>query len=283
MLIDLHVHTNSSDGLYSPSDVVKLAARSGVSVLAVADHDTINGIEEAAAAAESHGIRLVPAVEINCFSGDTEQHILGYFVDHTDAAFQDSLGELQQARLKRMHLVISKLADIGIFLEAGDILRFASRGVVGRPHIARAMVKNGYAGSVREAFDKYIGEGKPAYAPRSRLSPAEAVHIIGRAGGVAVLAHPGLWSNDDLIPGLAGLGVAGLEAYSPDHDKKKVRRYIEIARELGLVVTGGSDFHGWGESHAARLGMVSTPPEDFARLCELKQGRNKIGDMGYGA
>jgi len=277
MLIDLHVHTNASDGIYPPASVVNMAAQSGISVLAVADHDTVNGIDEAIAAASARDLMLVPAVEINCYSGDIEHHILGYFIDHRDAGLRSALARLQEARIERMHVVISKLSKIGISLMPEEILALAERGVVGRPHIAQAMVRKGYAASVRAAFDTYLGEGKPAYAPRSKLAPTEAIRIIKEARGLPVLAHPGLWGGDEQIPKLAEWGIVGIEVYSPDHKKAQVRRYLEIARDLNLIATGGSDFHGWGDAHSMKIGMVSTPPEEFARLEELHHsGKCKV-------
>lgn len=268
-IIDLHAHTKASDGLYAPAELVRLARQEGIAVLGIADHDTVDGVEEALAAARENSVRVVPGVEINSYGGDAEYHILGYFIRHEDSALRSVLSELKEARIRRMHLIISKLSAIGIELSSGDILEVAGSGAVGRPHIAQAIVARGYAGSVREAFDRYIGEGKPAYAPRSKLAPMEAIGIVRRAGGVAVLAHPGLWGADGLIPQLAEWGIAGIEAYSPDHTPQQVRAYRDIARRYGLVATGGSDFHGWGDPDKGRLGSARTPPEEFARLEEI--------------
>ena len=269
MSIDLHVHTKASDGLYSPADIVKMAVSAGVSVLGIADHDTVNGIDAALAAASEKGLELIPGVEINSYNGDAEYHILGYFIDHKSSELRGVLEELRAARIQRMHRIVSKLGMIGITVEPPEILALAESGTVGRPHIARALVRKGYASSIREAFDRYIGEGKPAYAPRSKLTPVEAIKIITRAGGLAALAHPGLWRADELIPQLAAWGVVGIEVYSPDHTAKQVARYHDIARSLGLIALGGSDFHGWGDPAGNKIGMAATPPEEFARLRDM--------------
>jgi 3',5'-nucleoside bisphosphate phosphatase len=277
MSIDLHVHTKASDGLYSPADIVKMAVSAGVSVLGIADHDTVNGIDEALAAASKKELELIPGVEINSYNGDAEYHILGYFLDHKNSELLRALEELRAARIRRMHRIVSKLGLIGITVNPQEILRFAESGTVGRPHIAQALVRNGYATSIRDAFDRYIGEGKPAYAPRSKLTPVEAIDIIKTAGGLAALAHPGLWHGDALIPQLAAWGIVGIEVYSPDHTAVQVARYRDTARSLGLVALGGSDFHGWGDPVRNRIGMASTPPEEFARLRGMarKQRRHR--------
>lgn len=274
MIIDLHVHTKASDGLYSPTDIVAMSERVGASVLGITDHDTVNGVDDALAAAAGKKLEIVSGVEINAYNGDTEYHILGYFVDHKDSELQNALAELRAARIRRMHSIVSKLGLIGITVDPSEIMTLAESGSVGRPHIAQVLVKNGYAASVRDVFDRYIGEGKPAYAPRSKLTPLEAIGIIIRAGGVAALAHPGLWHADDLIPQLAAWGIVGLEVYSPDHTAAQVAHYSEVARSLNLIKIGGSDFHGWGDPSGNRIGTSATPPDEFARLKEMARHRN---------
>lgn len=268
MRIDLHTHTNASDGLLAPAELVRAARAAGLSALGIADHDTVNGIEEALGAAVE-GITLVPGVEINAYHGDFEYHILGYFVDHRDADLARALGELREARVRRMHLIVSKLGDLGMEVSPGEILAVSGDASVGRPHIARVMLDKGFVSSMREAFDRFIGEGKPAYAPRSKLTPLEAIGVIKAAGGLAVLAHPGLFGGDELIPRLAAWGIVGIEVYTPDHTGAQIARYRGFARELGLICTGGSDFHGWNGPSGNTLGVARTPPGEFARLLEL--------------
>ena len=268
MLIDLHTHTTASDGLLSPAGLVRLAAECGVSVLGISDHDTVNGIDEATEAARPLGIRVVPSVEINSYIEGAEFHILGYFIDHARVPLRTALAALRESRIERMHVIIARLAALGIRLTGEEVLSFSRGGTVGRPHIAQALVKNGSVGSIREAFDTLIGEGRPAYAPRSKLTPRQAIDMIREAGGVPVLAHPGLWGADAYIPQLAEAGILGLEVYSPDNSASQTARYLETARSLGLCATGGSDFHGWHES-GRPLGATPTPPGEFERLESL--------------
>ena len=217
MRIDLHVHTNASDGLFAPAEVVRKAREAGLSALGIADHDTVNGVEEALQAAGEERIEVVPAVEINAYHGAFEYHILGYFLDHRDERLGRALAELREARIVRMRRIVEKLGALGMEVDPEEIFAAAGGGSVGRPHIARVMLQRRYVSSMREAFDRFIGEGKPAYAPRSKLAPGEAIALIREASGVAVLAHPGLWGGDELIPQLAAWGIAGIEVYTPDH------------------------------------------------------------------
>lgn len=266
MLIDLHIHTTASDGVFSPRRLMELARDRGLAVVGIADHDTTNGIEEACRAGDSFGVTVVPAVEINSYSGDAELHILGYFIDHRNRELQKTLAHFRRARVSRMNVIISKLATLGIALAPEEVFAFAGKGAVGRPHIARALEEKGHVHSVRDAFNTLIGDGKPAYAPRSKLTPDEAISIIRRAGGAAVLAHPGLWRADSLIPRLVDSGLAGIEVFSTAHDTMQTRYYLELARSLELCATGGSDFHGWDNSRRRGLGSALTPPEEFERL-----------------
>ncbi|HOE26571.1 MAG: PHP domain-containing protein [Candidatus Aureabacteria bacterium] len=269
MRIDLHVHTNASDGLFAPAEVVRKAREAGLSALGIADHDTVNGVEEALQAAGEERIEVVPAVEINAYHGAFEYHILGYFLDHRDERLGRALAELREARIVRMRRIVEKLGALGMEVDPEEIFAAAGGGSVGRPHIARVMLQRRYVSSMREAFDRFIGEGKPAYAPRSKLAPGEAIALIREASGVAVLAHPGLWGGDELIPQLAAWGIAGIEVYTPDHTGAQRERYRGFARDLGLIQTGGSDYHGWKDNSGNTLGAAATPPGEFRRLAEL--------------
>jgi len=269
MRIDLHVHTNASDGLFAPAEVVRKAREAGLSALGIADHDTVNGVEEALQAAGEEWIEVVPAVEINAYHGAFEYHILGYFLDHRDERLGRALAELREARIVRMRRIVEKLGALGMEVDPEEIFAAAGGGSVGRPHIARVMLQRRYVSSMREAFDRFIGEGKPAYAPRSKLAPGEAIALIREASGVAVLAHPGLWGGDELIPQLAAWGIAGIEVYTPDHTGAQRERYRGFARDLGLIQTGGSDYHGWKDNSGNTLGAAATPPGEFRRLAEL--------------
>lgn len=273
MRIDLHTHTNASDGLLAPAELVRAARAAGLSVLGITDHDTVNGIGEALSAAEAEGITLVPGVEINAYRGAFEYHILGYYIDHRDERLGAALSGLRAARVARMEKMAALLCGLGMEVSPADILALAGDGAVGRPHIARAMVARGHVASIREAFDKFIGDGKPAYAPRSKLSPSEAIGIITAAGGLPVLAHPGIWPGDELIPQLAAWGIVGIEAHTPQHTEEQVERYLASARELGLIVTGGSDYHGWNDPSGDSLGVGRMQPAEFDRLRGLARAR----------
>ena len=269
MRIDLHIHTTASDGLYSPAEIVTMAKTSGMDILGIADHDTVGGLAECTEAAHSHGLRIVPALEINSYNGSAEYHILGYFIDVKNSRLLSTLAELQKSRVRRMYVMISRLKSLGIPLDAEEILEIAGDGVVGRPHIARAMIRNGHVKSFREAFDKYIGEGRSAYVPRSKLTPKGAIRIIKEAEGLAVLAHPGTWGCDQVIPHLVSWGIVGIEVYYPEHTPGQVKKYRDLARAFGLVTTGGSDFHGSDNSNGITIGTSCMPMEEFERLERL--------------
>lgn len=274
MHIDLHTHTTASDGAYSPAELVKLARKKGVTVLGITDHDTTAGVDEGLKAARKEGITVVPGVEINAYDAKTEYHILGYYIDHHDPQLVETLDYFRKARLHRMRIIIQKLNELGINLTEEDVLAFSQDGVVGRVHIAKALQRRGFVSSVREAFDRYIAEGKPAYARRSKLTPEEAIGIIRKADGIPVLAHPGLWGADARIEEMTTWGLAGLEVYTPDHDAGKIRTYLTLAEKLGLLCTGGSDFHGHGPK-TPTLGAYCTPPGDFERLKEYNNEKQR--------
>lgn len=264
---DLHVHTRASDGAFSPAEVVAGAARAGLAAVAIADHDTLAGIDEACRAASGLAYpKVIPAVEINTDHGAIEAHVLCYFPDLDDAPFRDFLAEQVQSRLERARRMVDLLSSLGLHVAWGRVLELAAGGSIGRPHIAAAMVERGYASDFHDAMETWLTRGRPGYVPRRKLSPHEAVTEILRAGGVPVLAHPGLSGCEPLIGELIPLGLAGLEAHHPSHSPEQCTRYAEMARENGLVVTGGSDFHGPGMAEGAAIGDVTVP---FSAVKEL--------------
>lgn len=267
MRIDLHTHTTASDGLLAPEALVALARDAGVGVLAVADHDSTDGIEPGLAAATRAGMELIPAVEINTDVDESEIHVLGYYIDHHQPWFQEFLGRLRDGRVNRAAKMVEKLNALGIRLDFARVRALAS-GAVGRPHVARALVGAGVVGSTEEAFEKYLGRNGPAYVERLKVSPPEAVQVILRAGGVPVLAHPGWGVKDEMIPGLVDAGLEGLEVYYPDHTPAMVTRYLEIAQKLRLLVTGGTDFHGGDLATKVPPGSQYVPAECVERLRE---------------
>jgi len=247
--IDLHLHTTFSDGSLSPTEVLALAQKAGVTALAVTDHDIVEGIPEATAAGERLGIEVIPGVEISSRFGESELHILGYFVDWQDPEFNRRLAELRACRHARNPLIVEKLNGLGLPMTYEEVQALAGTGAVGRPHIARVMMAKGYVQSAKEAFDRYLADGRPAYVPRQLPEPAEAIAWIRAAKGLPVLAHP-TWvraTEDGLLKlceQLKAAGLMGIEVHYSTHKRAQTAAYLNIARRLDLLVTGGSDFHG---------------------------------------
>jgi 3',5'-nucleoside bisphosphate phosphatase len=269
--VDLHSHTTASDGLLAPRDLVKLAARQGVRVLAVTDHDSTSGLPEAMAEAVEHGIEIVPGLEINCDVPGAEIHVLGYYVDWQADWFEAFLAEQRAERRARVHRMVERLGELGVPLTAEEVFAICKEGSPGRPHVAQAMIKRGYVKSVREAFDRYLRSGGPANVPRRRLTPVEAVAVIRRAGGVPVFAHPGLAGRDGLIPELVEAGLGGIETFYPEHSAGQIEAYSALCRRHDLVATGGSDYHGPQTGRAGTLGSPYVPVEVWQELRDRAQ------------
>ena len=257
--VDLHSHTTASDGTFTPRELVREAARRGVRILAVTDHDSTEGLAEAMDEATRHRpLQIVPGIEINCDVEGGEVHVLGYCLDYEAPWFQEFCRGQREERRQRVHRMVARLAELGIAIDAEDVFALVQEGSAGRPHVAQVMVKRGYVKTVREAFDRFLGAGKPGNVPREKLSPEDAVRLIRRAGGVPVFAHPGLASRDELIPGLIGAGLMGIECYYTEHSAQQRATYLQICKERDLVATGGSDFHG-PQVRAATLGSPTVP------------------------
>ncbi|MDZ4768564.1 MAG: PHP domain-containing protein [Chloroflexota bacterium] len=272
MRADLHVHTNASDGQYSPSEVVVLAR--GFDLIAITDHDTIDGIAPARAAARAQGSPLIVAgIELSTAEDAGDIHMLGYFIDPDDLIFQATLREFQQARLDRGRLMVERLAASGVLIEWARVAAIAGDGAVGRPHIARALIEAGYVESVREAFERYIGNDAPAYVARKRLTPEGAIDLIHSAGGVAVLAHPGLverWRT--ILSGLIVAGLDGVEVFHPSNDVPTRLDLRAWALRHDLIMTGGSDFHGEKVKPGNALGSMA-PPEGAVYALQTRAQR----------
>lgn len=257
--IDLHTHTTASDGTLTPRALVREAIRRGVSVLAVTDHDSTEGLAEAGDEARRHaGLEIIPGLEINCDVDGGEIHILGYEMDHEAAWFQAFLRDQRRERRDRILRIAARLAELGVTIDPEEVFALVKEGSAGRPHVARVLVRHGHVKTSREAFDRYLAAGRPGYVSRRRLGPDDAVRLIRRAGGVPVLAHPGLAGRDDLVPALVEAGLLGLECYYAEHSPGQTAAYLELCRRHDLVATGGSDFHGPAVS-AARLGVPLVP------------------------
>jgi predicted metal-dependent phosphoesterase TrpH len=265
--IDLHSHSRASDGEYPPAEVARRAHAAGVGVWALCDHDTVAGLPEAAAAAGRLGLRLVPGIELSAFLDRKEVHVLGHFVDPEHAtlkAFEDRLAE---HRRWRMGEIVKRLDALNVHVRTEDIERFSGGKTIGRPHVARAILERGYVASVREAFDRFLADGMPAYVPRLRLGIADAVILVRGAGGTATIAHPAVSRLDRReVERARDAGVVGLEVHHVDHDPGTRERLLRLADELGMVPTAGSDFHGETVSPDRHLGDVTMPEEDLARL-----------------
>jgi len=265
--VDLHSHTTASDGTLTPRELVRLAARHGVRVLALTDHDSTGGVREAMDEARGlPSLEVVPGLEINCDVPGAEIHVLGYCLDWEAGWFQEFLGAQREERRQRVYRIAARLAELGMPIDPDDVFVLVKEGSAGRPHVAQAMVDRGYVKSVREAFDRYLSLNGPANVPRKRLTPVEAVRIIRRARGVPVLAHPGLANRDELIPELVEAGLAGIEAFYTEHSAGQITAYRELAAKLGLVATGGSDFHGPRVGGVRHPGVQPVPDSAWAEL-----------------
>ena len=265
--VDLHSHTTASDGTLTPRELVRLAARHGVRVLAVTDHDSTGGVGEAVDEARGlPSLEIVPGLEINCDVPGAEIHVLGYCLDWQAEWFQEFLGTQREERRQRVYRIAARLSELGMPIDPDDVFALVKEGSAGRPHVAQAMVDRGYVKSVREAFDRYLSRNGPANVPRKRLTPVEAVRIIRRARGVPVLAHPGLANRDELIPELVEAGLAGIEAFYPEHSAGQITAYRELAARLSLVATGGSDFHGPRVGGVRHPGVQPVPDSAWAEL-----------------
>lgn len=257
--IDLHLHSSASDGTLSPQQTVVAALALGMQVIALADHDTVQGVGPALEAARGALLVVVPAVEINTDYEGREVHLLGYFIEPTSEDLARSLRALREARRERNRAMLRRLAQLGRPVEESRVEEIARGESVGRPHIAAALVQAGYAASGQQAFDRWLGRGKPAFVPRPSFTPQQAIAVIQGAGGIAVLAHPAKGGAEGLLPRLAGAGLQGLEAFHTDHSPRAVARYLALARQLGLLITGGSDSHGPGADRPVGIGSVAVP------------------------
>jgi predicted metal-dependent phosphoesterase TrpH len=214
---DLHIHTTASDGILTPEETVHEAVRAGMTAIAITDHDTLGGIAEAVEAGRHAGLTVVPGVEINTDFGQSEVHMLGYFIDTESGPLKEELEKLRGYRADRAQAMVEKLRENGVMITFDMVKEIAGSGSIGRPHVARAIVQAGYCGGLNGAFGKYLVRGAPGYVPRSKLSPFKAIEIIRASGGVAAMAHPGSSKHDELIPQFAEAGMQGLEVYHTDH------------------------------------------------------------------
>lgn len=266
-MIDLHSHTSASDGQHSPDELVALAAAAGVTTLSVTDHDTVAGIERSRQAAQARGLRLVPGIELSAFVARREVHILGHFIDPSNPRLASFSQRLRAERRRRMEQMVERMQRLGFPVSMREVEALAGDAQLGRPHLARVLVERHWVVDTQEAFDRFLGDGKPAHVDRFRLEGVEAIELIHGAGGTATLAHPAVSRVDRVqLAALKQAGLDGVEVQHSDQDLATQQRYLAFARELDLVPTAGSDFHGEKVAPHRHLGTASMDPAAFAVL-----------------
>lgn len=276
---DLHVHSTASDGQCTPQQVLSLAQKAGLKAISLCDHDTLSGYMELTrqykamtdGTVMAFGIEVIPGIEINSEWQGRELHILGYFINPDNREFLRLLAQLRESRLRRLNQILERLANLDISIDISRVLEIAQGESVGRPHVAQALVEEGYANNIREAFELYLGIGKPGYAARSHLNPVESIKAVRRAGGVAVWAHPGTARADNLLGELIEAGLQGLEVCHPEHEHHIQQKYKGIAADNRLIATGGSDFHSLTASEGSMIGSYGVP-YDSVRLMKVLSG-----------
>lgn len=270
---DLHTHSTASDGADTPAQIVEKAAAMGLKAVGITDHDAVDGLAEALKRGKEIGIEVVPGVEINTDYEGQEVHILGYYIDFQHPSLLATLEDMRRFRRQRIETMVGKLRALGLDIHIDEVKEVAGEAAMGRPHLARVMMEKGYVSSVTEAFERYIGLGRPAYVPRTHLTPFAAVEIVRKAGGIPVLAHPGLVGRDEIIPRLISVGLMGLEVWHSDHTAEDASRYLALAEKLDLLVTGGSDYHGGEVKPDIPLGGWGV---SYSRVLALKEAKRMI-------
>jgi predicted metal-dependent phosphoesterase TrpH len=264
-VIDLHMHTTASDGRCTPEDLVQRCWDKGLRTIAVTDHDTMAGVEPTQRAAEAMGMTCLPGIEITSVHGGKDVHMLAYFLPPHTPGLQPLLAAQRQQRVERALEIATRLEKLGAPVDKDAMIEAAagSGKSLARPQIAQALIAAGHVATVPEAFDRYLGEDSPAYVPHTGVPPAEVVALVVRGGGIPSLAHPGYRPKDEIIPGLVEAGLVGIEAYHSSHDEAATTHYLGLARQYGLIVTGGSDFHGPGTRREEFFGVVTLPQADL--------------------
>jgi len=273
--VDLHIHSTASDGRLSPEEVVRKSAERGLTIIALTDHDTVDGIAPALATARAFpGLRVIPGIEISTDVPRGEVHVLGYFIDYTKHELKLRLGKMRNSRQDRARRTIAKLKELGIHIEWQQVQEIAGDGSIGRPHIAQAMLDQGYVASIKEAFTKYLGRDGPAHVKWQKMTPIRVVELIQRVNGLPVLAHP--LTIDDLetmVIELKAVGLVGIEAYYNGYTANEVSRLVSLADRHNLITTGGSDYHGLDPSTETKIGGSDVPIEAAERLIALAEQR----------
>lgn len=261
--VDLHMHSTASDGSRAPGDVVREAKRVGLAAIALTDHDTLDGLAEAAAVGAELGVRIVRGVELSAVEGDVETHILGLHLADT-REMEAQLISLREMRRTRAERIVVRLNELGVRIEFTSVLEQAAGGAIGRPHVARAMIAEGWAVDFRDAFERYLGNGRPAYVRKDRLAVTDAIGLIHRAGGLAILAHPAQGGTRERVEAFVRDGIDGVEVRHPAHSSEDIARLGALVDHFKLVPSGGSDWHGAAEGPRT-LGMMRVPAEWLCR------------------
>jgi predicted metal-dependent phosphoesterase TrpH len=268
-MVDLHSHTTASDGQHSPSDLVRLASAAGVSYLAITDHDTVSGLPEGLTAAKALGLTLIPGIELSAFVGDREIHILGHFIRIDCPELSQLSIAFRAERRQRMEGMIQKLNALGVPMTMDQVMSVAGDAHLGRPHLARALVERGICSSTKNAFDRFLGNGRPGFVDRQRISGERAIGMVREAGGAATVAHPAVSQVEvEELRSLRDAGLAGIEVFHSDHKPAMQAKYLAIAKDLDLVPTSGSDFHGEKVAPGRKLGTANM---DMRLLSELER------------
>lgn len=269
--VDLHIHTTASDGKFTPAEIVQLAFKQGLIYIAICDHDSIDGVAPAQEAARNcPSLTVIAGVEINTDISAGELHVLGYSCDCCNPELISTLERLRNSRIERARNMVRKLNRLGIKIDFERVKEIAGTGSVGRPHIAQAMLEKGYINTFKEAFNKYISRGGPAYVERTKITPIEATQLILRSGGVPVLAHPLTFENPEaLIIDLKSVGLAGIETYYSGYSPEQIKEILHLAKKYDLISTGGSDFHGLDSLNEPPLGTLEVPIEAAQHLIAL--------------
>lgn len=281
---DLHCHTTASDGLLTPRELIQAASKLGLKAVGLTDHDTVSGWGEGLKAGAEFGVEILRGIELNTEWEGTEVHILGYEPDQESNQLQNKLLELREARIKRMLKVLNRLRDLKIEITVEEIKEIARGESVGRPHVAQALIQRGYVKTIKEAFDLYIGSGAPAYVPRFKLTPEEGIQLIRRAGGIAVLAHPGIHQLGSLISTWVKMGLQGIEVSHSEHTLEDERNYRAMAEQFHLIKTGGSDFHGEQRKPGVKLGgwgVSYDVVEQIRQLAECQKDKGNLLQVGF--
>ena len=278
--VDLHLHTTASDGTLSPTELIEQILKTTLRVVAVTDHDSTAGVDEAMSVADGTELIVIPGIEFGSEIDDSEVHLLGLFINHNSATLQTALGRFREQRVDAAQEMVGKLNSLGLDITWERVSELAG-GSVGRPHIARALLEKGYISTIPEAFDRYIGNEGPARVPRPKFTPVEALEIVHAAGGVGVVAHPRTVKHlEDVMPDLVDAGLAGIEVFAEKYGAEHQRRYQALADRYSLIPSGGTDYHAFGSENEVKPGMIGPPPETARKLYEAALARHR-GKPGF--